>query len=443
MTGHSFGRFAVLLGLPLLAGCGPGGWFGGEEVPPLPGTRISILELAEGLEPDPLVADLTVAVPPPSLNLEWPQAGGRPDHAPGNVSLSYPLEQIWSADVGTGSGGNRRLLTAPIAADGRLFVMDADGHVQAVDAETGRRLWRVRVASPDEDSVPLGGGVGYANGRLYATTGFGEVMAVDPANGGLLWRAEANGPIRSAPTIAGGRVFVVGIDNQLEAMDAATGELMWSHTGILEDAGLLGGASPAVGSGIVVAPYSSGEVYALRVETGRPIWSDSLAAIRRIGAMAGLADIRGNPVIAGDMVIAISHSGRMVAIDVRSGIRVWEQSVGGVNMPLVAGEFVFVLTNDAEVVAMTRRGGRILWVAPLRRYVNPEERAGAVVWAGPVLAGDRLIAVGSEGEGVVLSPRNGEITETFRLRGESTIPPIVANGTLYVLSDNATLTAYR
>ena len=115
MTGHSFGRFAVLLGLPLLAGCGPGGWFGGEEVPPLPGTRISILELAEGLEPDPLVADLTVAVPPPSLNLEWPQAGGRPDHAPGNVSLSYPLEQIWSADVGTGSGGNRRLLTAPIA----------------------------------------------------------------------------------------------------------------------------------------------------------------------------------------------------------------------------------------------------------------------------------------------------------------------------------------
>ena len=165
--------------------------------------------------------------------------------------------------------------------------------------------------------------------------------------------------------------------------------------------------------------------------------------MRRFGALAGLADILGEPVIADDMVVAVGHSGRTVGIDLRSGARLWEQELGGTNMPLVAGEFIFALTTNAELVAMTKRGGRILWVTPLQRYRDPDDRIGPIVWSGPVLAGDRLIAVGANGEGIVASPLNGEIVDTFSLRGDGTIAPIVADGTLYVLSDNATLTAYR
>ncbi len=440
---RNLARVATLIWLPALAACGTGGWFGADEESLLPGTRISVLQLADAIEPDPLVADLDIFVPRSVPNIDWAQAGMRASHFPGNLELAHPFSQAWSVDIGDGSSGSQRLLNPPVVANGRVYAMDASSRVTAVDANTGRQAWRVRATSTDEDGDALGGGVAFGDGRLYVSTGFGEVLALNPASGDLLWRAEVNGPIRSAPAFSAGRVFVISIDNQIEALDAASGRILWSHTGILEDAALLGGASPAVGSGVVIAPYSSGELFALRIETGRPTWSDSLAAVRRFGALAGLADIRAEPVIADDMVVAVSHSGRMVGIDLRSGERLWEQEVGGINMPLVSGEFIFALSTNAELVAMTKRGGRILWVTPLQRYRDEDDRTGPIVWAGPILAGDRLIMVGSNGVGVVASPVSGEVVQSFTLRGDGTITPIVAGGTLYVLSDNATLTAYR
>ena len=124
----------------------------------------------------------------------------------------------------------------------------------------------------------------------------------------------------------------------------------------------LGGASPAVDGGIVVAPFSSGELTAHRVENGRAVWTDILGVQgARIGAIATFNDIDGHPVSDRGTVFAIGHGGRMVAIDARSGRRVWERDIAGLDMPWVAGDFVFVMTADGELVCMSReRGGHSL-----------------------------------------------------------------------------------
>jgi outer membrane protein assembly factor BamB len=110
----------------------------------------------------------------------------------------------------------------------------------------------------------------------------------------------------------------------------------------------------------------------------------------------------------------------------------------------VAGDFVFVLTNDSEMLALTRADGRIRWATALPRYTDPEDRAGAIVWAGPVVAGGRVLAVGSDGYGVVVSAETGEVTNRFEIDGGgSTVPPAVAGGMLFVIADDGTLIAYR
>ncbi len=442
---HRISRLSACLMAAALAGCEflDDEFFGGGEDPPLPGVRISVLELAENLEPDPQVADLDVILPEPIANTDWPQAGQNATHRPGHLYIRVPFTEAWRTDIGTGSGGTERLINPPIVVGGRIFVKDASGRLTALEALTGDEIWQVRVASPVEDSTPLGGGVAYADGLLFVTTGFGEILALDPANGGLIWRTAANGPTRAAPSVADGRVFVVTVDNQLQALDAETGAVLWTHTGILETASLLGGASPAIGPNVLIAAYSSGEVFALRLETGRPSWSDSLTAIRRIGALASLADIRGMPVLDDDRVIAVSHADRMASIDLRSGERLWEQQIGGINTPWVAGNFIFMITVNNDVIALTREGGRIRWVTPLPRWRDPEERSGPVVWSGPVLAAGYLIVVGSEGDGLVLAADTGEIAAQFPVPAGSQVPPIVAGNTLYVLTDDADLIAYR
>jgi outer membrane protein assembly factor BamB len=274
-------------------------------------------------------------------------------------------------------------------------------------------------------------------------TGYAEVLALDPADGKVIWRKTVAAPVHSSPTVAEGRIFAVTVDNELNALSTEDGPRLWSHNGIPESAGLLGGASPAVEGEVVIAPYSSGELFALRVENGRAVWSDSLAASRRANAVSGLADIRGRPVIDRAKVFAVSHSGRMAAIDLRSGDRVWEQQIASSHSPWVVGEYVFVLANDNTLVCLTRKEGKVRWVHPLRRYEDEKSKSDPIRWAGPVLGGNRLIVLSSLGEAVMVSPYTGEAVGGLSMSSGGFLGPVIAGDALYLLTDDANLSAYR
>src|SRR5690606_23931816 len=268
--------------------------------------------------------------------------------------------------------------------------------VQAIEADTGRRVWRVVLESREGDDVAIsGGGIAFADGRVYATTGFADVIALDAASGREIWRRSLNGPIRAAPTIFKGRVFVITIANELHALDARDGRVLWNHIGITETAGLVGTASPAAEESVVIAGYSSGEVVALRIENGRVVWSDSLTALRRSDPVSTLAHIRGRPVIDRGRVIVVANSGRTVAIDLRTGTRLWERPVGSAFGPWVAGDFIYVLSNGGELICLARSNGAVRWVRQLQRYKDEKDREDPIFWSGPVLAGDRLLVGGS------------------------------------------------
>jgi len=428
--------------MTLLAGCGVGSIFGGEESPPLPGERLPVLPSDVALEADPRLADVPVVVPPPAVNPEWPQTGGTPDHAPVHVALSESPERVWSVSIGDGTGRGAHILSSPVVADGRVYAMDSGARVTAVEAGNGRTVWS-RDLAPDDSEGGFGGGVAVSGNRVFATTGYGQVVALDTGNGEPVWTRSLPTPIRSAPAVADGRVFAVTVDSRIEALDAQTGQNVWSHSGIAEIAGVLGGATPAISRGAVIVPYKSGEIFALREDNGRVTWSDSLAALQRADVVSDLAAIRGHPVAYRGLVFATSHSGRSAAIDLRSGMRIWDRDFGGVEMPWAAGDFLFLLTRRNELLSLVAAQGRIRWVQELPRYEDPEDRSGPIVWSGPVLAGGRLILVNSLAEAVFFAPDTGERLGEISLPAATTVPPVVADGTMFVLSSDGTLSAWR
>ncbi|MGH6960821.1 MAG: PQQ-binding-like beta-propeller repeat protein, partial [Dongiaceae bacterium] len=253
------GACAALLAFPLLlAGCDT--FFGESEGPPLPGERISVLRLTRDLAADPALADLRVRLPEPYSNPDWPQAGGYSTHAMHHLAASGPLNRVWSADIGEAAGDDRYLLGVPVIAGGRIYTIDAGATVTAFDAGSGQQAWRVDLTPEDEDDNLFGGGLAYDDGRLFVTTPFALVFALDAGSGAELWRSPASGPMRTPPAASGGRVFAVTLDNQLIAFAADDGRRLWTHNGIAQDAGLLGGAAPAVAGDTVVVAYSSGEL---------------------------------------------------------------------------------------------------------------------------------------------------------------------------------------
>lgn len=417
--------------------------FGKKDEERLPGERISIMLANPDLDPDPLIADLQVVLPPPETNADWPQPGGNARHVMQHLKLSDAPKKVWDVDIGSGSSSERRLLASPIVADGVIYTKDAKSQVRAIKAENGAKIWSVNVEDEDEEEGDLGGGIAYSDGRIFVTTGFAKVIALDAATGQEIWRERIVAPMRAGPTLADGRVFAVTIDNRLIALNAEDGRVLWMHTGIAEVAGILGGASPAVADGVVVVPHSSGELFGVRFDSGRPIWSDTLAAIRRIDSVSQLSDIRGHPVVDDGLVFAMSHSGRMVAIDLQNGGRIWDKQIGGIQAPWVAGEYIYAVSPEGLVVCLMREQGRIRWVRQLQRYKDEDDQEGAIVWAGPVLASDRLIIAGSHGEALSISPYTGEVTGRIELPDDVMIAPIVADDTLIFLTDDAQLVAYR
>jgi len=447
MTGRQFGRlphFALLAGFLMLQGCSDGLFFGEkDEGPPLPGERLPVLALTKSLVPDPNLAEQRVILPRPVENADWPQPGGNAVHAMHHLAAADVLRRAWSTDIGSGSDDDTQLIASPIVVDGLIYAMDAEGEISALRTSDGSRVWSAETQPDDEEETIYPGALAAGGGKLIAATGYSEVIAFDLKSGEELWRSRLPGPTRGAPTVADGRVFVTILGNQSFALDLNDGRRIWSHTGIAEESALLGIASIAVSGGSAIVPYSSGELFVLRVENGRLLWNDNLSSVRGINAVSRLSDIRGNPVVDGDLVIAISQSGRLIATDLNSGRRVWEARVGGDQTPWVAGDYIFVISNLGEVLALTKSRGRIRWIQQLPVFENPEDKEGLITYSGPVLVSDRLLVGASTGEVYAISPYTGKFLGKIDVGGAIFIPPVVAGGTVYFLTDDGDLQAFR
>lgn len=427
----------------MVAGCELPTWFGAPEAPPLPGERVSVMVHENALKPDAGAADEALLLPAPSPNPTWPQAGGFPNHAMHHIEVNDTLSEAWSSSIGVGSDDEEKFVSSPVVADGRVFAMDAQSQVTALDAATGDRIWQVELTPDEEDDGHIGGGVAYYKGRVFATTGFAQVIALDAGTGAVLWRQNVLSPMRAAPTVRNGRVFAPTLDNRLFALSAEDGSTLWIHEGVAESAAILGSASPAVDAGVVVTPLSSGELVALKVENGRQLWVQSLSGNRRTDVVSELSHIRGRPVIDRGLVFAISHGGLFTAIDLRTGRRVWTREIGGIESPWVAGDYLFVLTNEGVLSAIGRTDGTVYWVTELPLWKYPEDREGRIIWTGPLLASDRLIIAGSSGSALAVSPYSGNILGSVDMPDAVTVAPVIADKTVYFLSDDAELVAYR
>ncbi len=435
-------RLALLSGSLLLAGCGI---FGGdkEKTTPTLGERSPILGGESDAEVDPDLRSISVILSPATSNADWPQSGGNAAKNLGHVTLSGSLQRVWTASV-EGSSKRRRLASEPVVSNGRLFVVDTGGTVTAFDAESGSRIWAREIeVSKDGKPSRFGGGAAAADNVVYATNGVGDVVALNAADGSELWKVRPAGPLRGSPTLANNNVYVMTQDNQIYALQAGSGEVEWTMSGSLEQAGIFGVASPAAAQATVVAGFSSGELTAYRYENGRNLWNDALARTRIATSVATLSDIDADPVIDRGRVFALGQGGRMASYELATGQRIWELNIAGISTPVVSGEWVFVLTNDAKLLCIARPNGKVRWISQLARWEDEDDEEDPIFWTGPVLAGDRLIVAGSNGDVVAISTGEGSATTLFDVGADVSLPPIVANNMLYILDDGGRISAFR
>jgi outer membrane protein assembly factor BamB len=430
---------ALLLSAGALAGCDD--LFGSNKAK-LPGKREPIMAERRGLAVDE-AAPLKVVLPTPVTNANWPQAGGNPAHLMGHLAAREALTEAWTADIGTGGGYRRKILAQPVIDNGTIYTMDSDAVVAAFDVRNGSRLWRFDTKSEDNDSTNIGGGLGVDQGVVYAVNGLGDVVALDAGKGTQTWRKTLDAPTRSAPTLADGRLFVITIDDRLHALATTDGRSLWTHQAANARTSVLGRPAPAYADGLVIAGFGSGELAGLHADGGGVAWSDTLAAASTVAGVADLSAIRGLPVISNGRVFAIGLGGLFLSLDLRSGRRLWEREVAGEDSLWVAGDWVFLVSTGQQIAAVAADDGRVAWVSDLPAFENPEKQTDSIQWFGPLLAGDRLIVAGTNEMALAVSPYTGETLGRQKLSSAASLGPVLAGGTVFIISDNGRLLALR
>lgn len=427
----------------LVASCG----LFSEDKIKLDGERISVLDTDTKLRPDYRPGAFKVVLPRPHTNKSWSQSGGNSVHRMEHLQTGSQLQGFWESSFGTGNSGRDFLISEPIIAYKVAFAIDADATVSAYRLDSGERIWKQRLkplVKEDKSTALKGVGLAEYKRKIYATTGFGGVFALDMTTGKKIWFYNAEMPIRIAQTVANDKVLIQTIDNTLIALNAASGEEEWRYKSAMEQTTLVGGASPAYdpAQDLIVAAFSNGELRAFKGSTGSPLWSDWLAAHARTNSLANINAIKANPVIAGNMVFAAGHNDILVAIDVRTGTRVWERDIGSTNQPWVAGKMLFVLSTNNDLLAMEAETGKIVWSTKIPLGTSSDDKTG-VFLSGPVLADNRLLVATSSGYAFAVSPYTGRIMSFVALDDGVEVSPVVADGITLLTTNDAELVAYK
>lgn len=424
--------------------------------------RVSIVSFDEKIEPAPGLKGADFFLPDAKDVTQWALPGGNLEQSMENVAAGGDLRILWRKSFGRKTSATGHVTAPPIAVNGKIFVMDAQATVSAFDAVTGAQVWKADLRPKNKrDKEAFGGGIAIAEGKLYAASGYRLVACLNADTGAVIWKTATEQPIHAAPTVSGGRMLVVAIDNTLLTFDTATGASGWTYQALSESARILGASSPAVSGDTVVASFGSGELVALRTANGNDLWNAALSRASRTNALSEIRDIPGRPVIYQGDVFGVSHSGVFAATDLRTGQSRWSLPITGVTTPLPAGDVVYVVDKLGKIYCVSRETGQVYWIRDLgegrakgsrqllslpnlttgKSKVKPNQVKP--LWSSPILANGKLVLAADTGELVAVNAKTGVVEKSIKLGQTVLMGPIALNGSLYIATDQAQLIALR
>jgi|GEM_PF-6833325 len=248
-NGHQTGRILTATAMALVLGAGLSGCSTIQKINPLKkeepkevatqGERISIVAFEQKVQPSERLAGKDFYLPSPQPVADWPFASG-PTTTVEHAAAAEQFKIAWSKSVGTGSSRTAQVVASPVSDGKVIYAMDGEARIRAFDVNSGNELW-TRDLNPDirRDKDAFGGGLAVSGGKLYVTSGFRLAAAVNASTGEVLWTKTFDSPLRAAPAVNGNVVVFSDVDNQIIALNKETGEPAWTYQALVEPARIL------------------------------------------------------------------------------------------------------------------------------------------------------------------------------------------------------------
>lgn len=344
-----------------------------------------------------------------------------------DINETVVLDKRWSRSVGNGQGDGLYRLN-PLLADGVIYAVSEEGELAAFDADSGKLRWE------SELEIPISGGVGKYRDSLLLGGADGLVMRLSAEDGSEIWRQPVTGEVLAAPQSNGQVVVAQAYDGKLMAFDYETGDKLWTFSNDVPVLTLRGTSTPIIYNDFVIAGFADGKVIAVSLDSGSVVWEARVAIAQGRSEIERIVDIDGTMAVQGAELYVASYQGRIVALEMRAGRKLWQRNVSAVSGVSVGFGNVYVADEDGTVSAFLRNGQSIRWQ-------NIE--LGYRELSRPTPIGSYVAVVDFEGYLHLLSQVDGVIVGRDRPDSDGARADMIAKGNiLYVYGNSGELIAY-
>lgn len=337
------------------------------------------------------------------------------------------LERVWKGQIGNGPDALQQL--RPAITSQQVVAASQDGVLSAHDAETGRLQWRSKTRLP----FTAGPVVGY--GLVIAGTGKGELVAYDAGSGEQRWKVQLGAAVHAVPALTADRAVVLTADGVVHMLDRASGELRWTYSTPVPPLSLRGSAGPVVAGSHVLVPTAAGKLLSLDVDSGVVEWDVRVATNTGRSELERMVDIQGELLLDGDGTLySVGFQSQLTALDVQEGRRRWQSDVSSVHSLAAGLGNVYVVDADSTVIALDQGNGKPVWKQP------------ELMWRGlvnPVVLGPVLVTADADGYAHILAQSDGRVLGRERLVRDRLVSLAVRGDLLYAWSADGVLGAWK
>ena len=345
-----------------------------------------------------------------------------------DITETVKIKELWSVGVGDGQGDGFYRLQPAISGE-VIYAASADGEVVAVDRKRGKTLWEVDL------DLSLSGGVGVYKDVLLLGSSEGLVLKLDANTGEQLWTTMLTGEILSPPQANGKVVVAQTYNGKLQGLDFATGQLLWTYNSKVPVLTLRGTSVPIIENNRVYAGFASGRVLAFDAQTGSIVWDGRVAIPQGRSEIERIVDVDGTMELAGNELYAVSYQGSVVAIDIESGRKIWQQKASSFSGVSLGFGNVYAADEDGTLNAFMRNGEGVRWSQGALGYRQLSR---------PTPVGSYVTVGDFEGYLHVLSQVDGDFVGRVRVDSDGVRADMLSeDGILYVFANDGELVAYE
>lgn len=323
---------------------------------------------------------------------------------------------------------NNRSIYSPIIIKDKIFLLDSSGSLRAFNLITNKKIYKKRVFSKKYLTQYQNPRMSHFNGIIYAISGTNEIIAVNAEDGSKIWSRKILSIPISTIAIDQRNIYFLTNDNKVYALKSDNGKIEWISSSNTNPTVINGSAQPIIYKDHIIIGFSNGEIVAYNKNNGQLLWQHKITINQATSSGFYLNDIDTTPRIANDIIFTSGNGSHLVAINAKTGKKIWQQKIPTITNFWLAADFIFVINDENKLICLSQKNGKAKYIKQLKLLQDKDKPESKIVYISIAMIGNKLIAADELSNLTIINPQDGEIEQVYKTGDKLFHEPIIVDG---------------